>query len=96
MYFPKLFKGTTELFSKSQVPLIVDVIPMLEQIREGLIGARDDKDNEVPNVVRVACQAGILLVDKYSTFTADCPVYPISIGMSLYVCLDTENSFDCI
>ncbi|KAF5315255.1 hypothetical protein D9619_006958 [Psilocybe cf. subviscida] len=74
-----LFKGTTELFSKSQVPLIVDVIPMLEQIREGLIGARDDKDNEVPNVVRVACQAGILLVDKYSTFTADCPVYPISI-----------------
>ncbi|KAF5311813.1 hypothetical protein D9619_002319 [Psilocybe cf. subviscida] len=78
-----LFKGTTELFSKSQVPLIVDVIPMLEQIREGLIGARDDKDNEVPNVVRVACQAGILLVDKYSTFTADCPVYPISIDRKL-------------
>lgn len=53
---------------------------MLEKIREGLIGARDDAINDVPDVVRVACHAGILLIEKYTTFSAECPVYPISIG----------------
>lgn len=78
--FFKLFKGATELFSQAQVPLIVDIIPMLEKIREGMIGACDDAVNVVPNVIRVACQAGIFLIDKYSTFTSECPVYLISIG----------------
>lgn len=59
------------------------MIPALEEIREGLIGARDDDEHDVPNVVRVACQAGILLIDKYSTFAEDCDIYLISIGEPL-------------
>lgn len=86
----------TDLFSQAQVPLIVDVIPMLEKIREGLIGARNDSLNDVPTVIRVACQAAILLVDKYSTFTADCPVYPIAMGasfiFSIYIVTDFLDS----
>ncbi|PPQ84268.1 hypothetical protein CVT24_012844, partial [Panaeolus cyanescens] len=76
-----LFDGPTKMFSQTDTPLIVDVIPALEEIREGLIGARDDEEHDVPNVVRVACQAGILLVDKYSAFTEDCDIYLIAIVM---------------
>lgn len=55
---------------------------MLEVIREGLIGARDDSVHDVPDIVRVAAQASILLIDKYSTFAEDCSVYVIAIGES--------------
>lgn len=68
------------MFSTAQVPLIVDVIPTLEELREGMIGARDDQENDVATVVRVACQAGIMLIDKYSTFAQDCDIYIITIG----------------
>jgi len=68
------------VFSTAQVPLIVDVIPTLEELREGMIGARDDQENDVATVVRVACQAGIMLIDKYSTFAQDCDIYIITIG----------------
>lgn len=57
------------------------MIPTLEEIREGMMAARDDRDNNVSNVVRVACQASILLIDKYSTFANDCDIYLIAIGM---------------
>lgn len=67
--------------------MIVDVIPTLEEIREGLIGARDDEINDVSDVVKIACQAGILLIDKYSTFTEDCDIYLIAIGISLFMTL---------
>lgn len=68
------------MFSTAQVPLIVDVIPTLEELREGMIGACDDQENDVATVVRVACQAGIMLIDKYSTFAQDCDIYIIAIG----------------
>lgn len=68
------------MFSTAQVPLIVDVIPTLEELREGMIGARDNQENDVATVVRVACQAGIMLIDKYSTFAQDCDIYIIAIS----------------
>ncbi|KAF8960256.1 hypothetical protein BDZ97DRAFT_1666176, partial [Flammula alnicola] len=76
-----LFDAPTKIFSSAEVPLIVDVIPTLEEIREGLIGARDDDANDVSNVVKIACQASILLIDKYSTFAQDCDIYLIAIVM---------------
>lgn len=65
----------------AETPLVVDVIPTLEELREGLIAARDDTVNDVSDVVRVACQAGLLLIDKYSTFADDCEIYLIAIGI---------------
>lgn len=76
----------TNIFSQAEVPLIVEVIPTLEVLREGLIGARDDKKNDISDVIRVACQAGLLLIDKYSMFAEDCDIYIIAIGTSfLYI-----------
>lgn len=69
------------MFSTAQVPLIVDVISTLEELREGMIAVRDDQENDVATVVRVACQAGVMLIDKYSTFAQDCKIYIIAIGM---------------
>lgn len=78
----KLFDDATKIFSQAEVPLVVDVLPTLEELREGLIAARDDDENDVGDVIRVACQAGVLLVDKYSTFARDCDIYLIAIGAS--------------
>lgn len=79
----QIFEGPTKLFSQSQVPLIVDAIPMLEAIEESMVAVRDDNDAELPNVIRVAAQAALLLIDKYSIFTNDCELYQIAIGLSL-------------
>ncbi|KAF9460566.1 hypothetical protein BDZ94DRAFT_899117, partial [Collybia nuda] len=69
------------IFSTAEVPLIVDVIPTLEELWEGLIGGHDDQVNKVSNTICVACQAGILLIDKYSAFADDCDIYIIAIVM---------------
>ena len=41
---------------------------------------RDDVDMELPNVVRVAAQAVLLLIDKYYHLMKDCELYTIAIG----------------
>ena len=46
-----------------------------------MIGARDDQENDVSDIIRVACQAAILLIDKYSTFANNCDIYLIAIGI---------------
>ncbi|KAF9032378.1 hypothetical protein BJ165DRAFT_1357982 [Panaeolus papilionaceus] len=76
-----LFDRVTKIFSRADVALVVDTISTLEELQEGLIGARDDQINNVPNVVRVACHAGVMLIDKYSLFASDCDVYLIAIVM---------------
>ena len=65
------------------MPLIVDAVPMLEAIEESMVAVRDDDDAELPNVIRVAAQAALLLIDKYSVFTNDCELHQIAIGLSL-------------
>jgi hypothetical protein len=57
--------------------------PMLEAIEESMVAVRDDDDAELPNVIRIAAQAALLLIDKYSIFTNDCELYQIAIGTSL-------------
>lgn len=78
----QIFDGPTKLFSQSQVPLIVDAVPMLETIEESMVAVRDDDDAQLPNVIRVAAQAALLLIDKYSIFTSECELYQIAIGLS--------------
>ena len=68
----------------AETPLVVDVLPTLEELREGLIAARDDAVNDVSDIVRVACQAGIFLIDKYSTFADECDIYIIAIGVYFF------------
>jgi hypothetical protein len=59
---------------------------MLDSIEQSMklvrddIRNQDDEDNELPNVVRVAAQAVLLLIDKYYTLMKDCELYTIAIG----------------
>jgi hypothetical protein len=53
---------------------------MLEDICEGLIAACEDSNHDVADVIWITCQASIMLIDKYSVFTAECKIYLIAIG----------------
>lgn len=56
---------------------------MLETLEQCLVAVRDQTKGRLPNSIRVAAQAALLLVDKYFSFTDECEVYQIAIGMLL-------------
>jgi hypothetical protein len=53
---------------------------MLDSIEQSMTLVHDDKESELPNVVCVAAQAVLLLIDKYYTLMKDCELYIIAIG----------------
>ncbi len=53
---------------------------MLDSIEQSITLVCDDDDMELPNVVRVAAQAVLLLIDKYYSLMKDCELYVIAIG----------------
>jgi hypothetical protein len=76
----KLFNELTNLFSKANVPLIYEVIPMLEKLEHALDRIYNAKDE--PPVVRIAAQAALQVVGKYYALTDDNEVYRIAISKS--------------
>lgn len=77
----QIFDKPTRLFSQVDVPLIVDVLPLFEDLQLSLEALRDDMKNPTSPVLRVAAQAALLMVEKYSVFTTECEMYYIAIGM---------------
>ncbi|KAJ6619855.1 hypothetical protein B0H10DRAFT_1792778 [Mycena sp. CBHHK59/15] len=75
----KIFEDITQLFSRAEVPLIYEVIPMLESLEDQLANMRDNIT--LPNVIRIAAIAGLMVVGKYYALTDDTEVYRISIIM---------------
>jgi hypothetical protein len=75
-----VFDEPTKLFSQSQVPLIVEVLPMLDSIEQSMNLVCDDEESELPNVVRVAAQAVLILINKYYTLMKGTELYIIAIG----------------
>ncbi|KAH8113039.1 hypothetical protein DFH11DRAFT_1689602 [Phellopilus nigrolimitatus] len=75
-----IFDGPTKLFSKADVPLIADTIPMLTSVHNALKKVCTAED--VPAIVRIAAHAGELICEKYSALADDCEVYRIAIVMS--------------
>jgi hypothetical protein len=53
---------------------------MLDSIEQSMTLVCDDEDAELPNVVRVAAQAVLLLINKYYSLMKDCELYTIAIG----------------
>ena len=53
---------------------------MLDSIEQSMILVRDDEDAELPNVVCVAAQAVLLLINKYYSLMKGCELYVIAIG----------------
>ncbi|KAH6890700.1 hypothetical protein BKA70DRAFT_1035996, partial [Coprinopsis sp. MPI-PUGE-AT-0042] len=77
-----IFEEPTRLFSQAEVPLIVDVLPLLYDLRLSLESIRDTgPTNAYPNtaaahaVVRVAAQAALMVLEKYTLFTEECEIY---------------------
>ena len=85
----KFAEGGTEC--PLTVPLVHEVIPILEAMEHDLAKVRDSR--ELPNVIRIAAIAGLLVVSKYYALTDDNEVYCIAIGTSR-VSLVFCNSID--
>ena len=52
---------------------------MLDSIEQSMTLVRDNEDMELPNVVRIAAQAVLLLINKYYSLMKDCELYVIAI-----------------
>lgn len=74
----QIFQDITNLFSQAEVPLVYEVIPLLEAMEHDLVKVRDAA--ELPDIIRVAAIAGLLVISKYYALTDDCEVYRIAIG----------------
>lgn len=77
-----MFDAPTKLFSAKEIPLIHQVIPMIEKLEMMLKKVRDDTDK--PPILRVAAIASLEVVGKYYARTDDTEVY--RIAMSELVC----------
>lgn len=77
-FFEQIFEDVTRLFSQAEVPLVHQVIPMLEKLEHQLQFTLDHA--EAPNVIRIAAQAGLMMVGKYYALTDDNEVYRIAMG----------------
>ncbi|KAF7969646.1 hypothetical protein HWV62_26741 [Athelia sp. TMB] len=83
-----LYKKKTNLFSQKEVPLIYEVIPMLEEMEHQLTNVRNSYD--MPKVIRIAAQAALFVIEKYYALTDDNEVYRIAIGKSFTMCPDKK------
>ncbi|KAF9233125.1 hypothetical protein BU15DRAFT_54311 [Melanogaster broomeanus] len=75
-----LLSDPTTLFSRAEVPLIPNSVPMLSNLERSLRSVSNDP--ELPPVIRVAAYAGVLLSEKYYDVMDECEVYRIAIVMS--------------
>ncbi|KAF8960348.1 hypothetical protein BDZ97DRAFT_1905934 [Flammula alnicola] len=75
----EIFQDITLLFSKAEVPLVHEVIPMLEAMEHDLTKIRNS--HELPAVIRIAAIAALLIISKYYALTDDNEVYRIAIVM---------------
>ncbi|KAJ6545063.1 hypothetical protein DFH09DRAFT_1509464, partial [Mycena vulgaris] len=74
-----VFEDITLLFSQAEVPLVYEVIPMLEALEDELTNMRNDA--ALPAVIRIAAIAALLVVGKYYALSDDTDVYRIAIIM---------------
>ncbi|KAJ7147415.1 hypothetical protein C8R43DRAFT_889998, partial [Mycena crocata] len=73
-----IFDRPTKLFSRKEVPLVHEIIPMIEDLERALIKVENASD--LLPVVRVAAHAALLILQKYHSLTDDCEIYRIAIG----------------
>lgn len=74
----QIFDEPTKLFSKAEVPLISEALPMLVSMKEQLIGVREDES--LRDIVRVAAQAAVVVLEKYLDLMMDSEMYLLAIG----------------
>ena len=74
----QIFEKVSKRFSQAEVPLIYEVLPMLVRLRRDLQQMSDN--SRLPNVIRIAAIAGLLVLDKYDARFQDTEVYRIALG----------------
>ncbi|KAJ7791456.1 hypothetical protein B0H14DRAFT_3500412 [Mycena olivaceomarginata] len=78
-----IFADIPKLFSCAEVPLIYEVIPMLEDLEDQLTNMSIDAS--LPTVIRIAEMAALIVVGKYYALTDDTEVYRIAMMDTLDV-----------
>jgi hypothetical protein len=83
------------LFSKAEVPLIAEALPMLYDLRRSMeavvkdtppednIDDDDDPLPPTPAVIRIAARASTILIDKYINLMKKSKLYLFVIGIIL-------------
>nr|GAT45667.1 predicted protein [Mycena chlorophos] len=75
----EIFESLTKLFSQAEVPLIHQVLPLMEALEHDLVRVRADED--LQPVIRIAAHASLIILGKYYALTDDCPAYSHAILM---------------
>jgi len=93
----QLFKNLTLLFSKAEVPLIAEALPLLYDLRRSMEAVvkdtppEDDSDNDndplppTPAVIRIAARASIILIDKYINLMKESKLYLFVISIFYFI-----------
>lgn len=68
----------THQFSQAEVPLVYEVIPMLERLEHSMVTIQDAPSE--PAVIYVAAEASLTMIGKYYALTGDNEAYRIAIG----------------
>ena len=93
----QLFKNLTLLFSKAEVPLIAEALPLLYDLHRSMEAVvkdtppEDDSDNDndplppTPAVIRIAARASIILIDKYINLMKESKLYLFVISIFYFI-----------
>lgn len=74
----QIFDKISRRFSLAEVPLVYEVLPMLARLRRDLMQVKDDVT--LPNIVRIAAMASLLILEKYDDRYEQTEVYRIAVG----------------
>jgi hypothetical protein len=77
----QIFHTVTHLFSRAEVPLVHEVVPMMEDLEHSLDNVWNQKHRQLPAVIRIAAKAALKVLGKYYALSDDSEVYRIAIVM---------------
>ncbi|KAJ7719489.1 hypothetical protein B0H16DRAFT_1336582, partial [Mycena metata] len=77
--YRQVFEDVTQLFSQAEVPLVYQVILMLEALEDELANMWGDADS--PDIICIAAIAALAVIGKYYALSDDTEVYQIAIIM---------------
>ncbi|KAF9521710.1 hypothetical protein CPB83DRAFT_739862, partial [Crepidotus variabilis] len=75
------FQRYHPFFSQADIPLVVDVLPALFQLRDSMDLVVNDAPPPTPAVLHIAAKAASLLLDKYLNKIWECEIYTVAIVM---------------
>ena len=77
--FGQIFEKISKRFSLAEVPLVYEVLPMLARLRRDLMQMKSNES--LPNIIRIAVMASLLILEKYDERYEQTEVYKIAVGM---------------